>query len=86
MAIFRNNPSSANKVLQAIKQQIDSPEVRQHHSKRISTVESLSGNIRYNKLSNLFTLHGSKKFVTQWRLYCMVHNIDKLTGCDFKYR
>lgn len=22
--------------------------------------------------------------LTQWRLYCLVHNIEKLAGCDLK--
>ncbi len=28
--------------------------------------------------ANRFTLRGQRKVGTQWRLYCLVHNIEKL--------
>lgn len=42
------------------------------------------GNLRHNKRLNRFTLRGSKKVGVQWRLYCLVHNIEKLAGCHLK--
>jgi hypothetical protein len=36
------------------------------------------GNLRYNKRLDRFTLRGKCKIDTQWKLYCMVHNIEKL--------
>jgi len=84
VAIFKKNQSSPNDVLQAMKQRIDSPEGRRRYSQRIGTVEPVFGNIRHNKRLNRFTLRGSKKVGTQWRLYCLVHNIEKLIGCDLK--
>jgi hypothetical protein len=47
-------------------------------------VEPVFGNIRHNKRLNRFTLRVTKKVGTQWQLYCLVHNIEKLAGCDLK--
>ena len=71
VAIFKKNQRSPNEVLQAMKQ-------------RIGTVEPVFGNIRHNKRLNRFTLRGQHKVGVQWRLYCLVHNIEKLAGCDLK--
>ena len=38
----------------------------------------LWGNIRHNKQLNRFTLRGQRKVDAQWKLYCLVHNIEKL--------
>jgi hypothetical protein len=36
-------------------------------------------NVRlYNKGLDRFTLRGGKRVEGQWRLYCVVHNIEKL--------
>lgn len=66
------------------KQRIDSPEGRQRYSQRIGTVEPVFGNLRHNKRLNRFTVRGSKKVGAQWRLYCLVHNIEKLAGCGLR--
>jgi hypothetical protein len=71
-------------LLQAMKQRIDSPEGRRRYSQRIGTVEPVFGNIRHNKRLNRFTLRGRHKVGVQWRLYCLVHNIEKLAGFDLK--
>lgn len=84
VAIFAKGQASANDVLQAMKQRIDSPEGRRRYSQRIGTVEPVFGNIRHNKRLNRFTLRGKHKVSTQWRLYCLVHNIEKLAGCDLQ--
>jgi hypothetical protein len=68
VAIFAKGQASANAVLEAMK-------------RRIGTVEPVFGNIRHNKRLNRFTLRGQHKVGTQWRLYCLVHNIEKLAGC-----
>jgi hypothetical protein len=39
--------------------------------------EHCSGN-RHNKRLNRFTLRGRRKVNTQWQLYCLMHNIEKL--------
>ncbi|MEL0661039.1 transposase, partial [Psychromonas arctica] len=35
-------------------------------------------NITVNKGMNKFTLRGQDKVNTQWQMYCLVHNIEKL--------
>ena len=36
------------------------------------------GNIRHNKGLNRFTLRGQTKVDGQWKLFALVHNIEKL--------
>jgi transposase len=61
-----------------MKKAIDSERGRQIYSRRIATVEPVFANIRHNKKMDRFTLRGQCKVRTQWRLYCLVHNIEKL--------
>lgn len=61
-----------------MKQRIDSPEGRARYGRRFATVEPVFGNLRHNKQLNRFTLRGQKKVDAQWKLYCLVHNIEKL--------
>ena len=61
-----------------MKRKIDSEEGRVRYAQRFATVEPVFGNIRYNKRLDRFTLRGRGKVDTQWKLYCMVHNIEKL--------
>ena len=66
-----------------MKHAIDSPRGRQMYSQRIATVEPVFGNIRHNKRLSRFTLRGRDKVATQWRLYCLIHNIEKLEHCGY---
>ena len=61
-----------------MKRRIDSEEGRRRYGQRFATVEPVFGNIRHNKRLNRFTLRGRCKVDTQWKLYCMMHNIEKL--------
>ena len=61
-----------------MKRAIDSAEGRARYGQRFATVEPVFGNIRHNKQLNRFTLRGQKKVDAQWKLYCLVHNIEKL--------
>lgn len=63
---------------EVMKQAIDSPRGRKLYGRRMATVEPVFGNIRYNKRLDRFTLRGQAKVNTQWHLYCLVHNIEKL--------
>lgn len=63
-----------------MRQAIDSPRGRRLYSQRIATVEPVFGNLRHNKRLSRFTLRGKDKVGTQWRLFCLVHNIEKLAG------
>ena len=57
---------------------IDSPHGRRLYSRRIATVEPVFANIRHHKRMSRFTLRGKAKVSTQWQLYCLVHNIEKI--------
>jgi transposase len=61
-----------------MRQAIDSPKGRQLYSQRIGTVEPVFANMRHNKRLTRFNHRGREKVNTQWNLYCMVHNIEKL--------
>jgi hypothetical protein len=51
--------------------------LRRIYSRRIATVEPVFGNIQ-NKGMRRFTLHGRRKVSTQWKLFTLVHNIEKV--------
>jgi transposase len=70
-----NTPESATA---RMKRKIDSPEGRRRYSRRFAVVEPVFGNLRHNKRLNRFTLRTRRKVDTQWKLYCLVHNIEKL--------
>ncbi|MCY7319632.1 MAG: transposase [Ramlibacter sp.] len=57
---------------------------RRIYSRRIATVEPVFANLRHNKRLDRFTLRGKEKVGTQWRLYCMVHNIEKLARNGYR--
>ena len=61
-----------------MRQAIDSPKGRRLYSQRIGTVEPVFANIRHNKRLTRLNHRGRAKVNTQWNLYCMVHNIEKL--------
>jgi len=61
-----------------MKKRIDSPEGRLLYGRRFATVEPVFGNLRYNKRLDRFTLRGKTKVDAQWKLFCLVHNIEKL--------
>lgn len=61
-----------------MKRRLDSEDGRRRYGQRFATVEPVFGNIRHNKGLNRFTLRGRAKVDTQWKLYCLVHNIEKL--------
>ena len=56
---------------------------RKWYSKRMATVEPVFANLRHNKQPNRFTLRTQPKVNTQWTLYCLVHNIEKLSKNGF---
>lgn len=61
-----------------MRRRIDSPEGRTRYALRFGTVEPVFGNLRYNKGLCRFTLRGRAKVDAQWKLFCLVHNIEKL--------
>ncbi len=77
---FFRGKADATKVssIDLMKQALDSEEGRRLYGQRFATVEPVFANIRHNKRLNRFTLRGQKKVDTQWKLFCLVHNIEKL--------
>ena len=61
-----------------MRERIDTDEGRAPYAQRFATVEPVFGNIRYNKGLDRFTLRGRATVDAQWKLYCLVHNIEKL--------
>ncbi len=63
-----------------MKERVDSAKGKQIYSHRMSVVKPVFGNIGTNKRLNRCTLRGRKKVDGQWKLFCMVHNIEKLAN------
>jgi len=61
-----------------MRHRIDSDKGKQIYSHRMSVVEPVFGNIGTNKKLNRFSLRSKTKVQSQWRMYCLVHNIEKL--------
>lgn len=68
----------ADGLTDAMKAKIDTPEGRAIYSRRLGIVEPVFGNIRAQKRLDRFTLRGRRKVNIQWKLYCLVHNIEKI--------
>ena len=78
VAMFASGPASGHTATELMKRAIDSARGRAIYSQRIATVEPVFANIRHTKRLDRFTLRGKEKVGTQWRLYCLMHNIEKL--------
>lgn len=79
VCFFRGKADTATvNVVDLMKWAIDSERGRTLYGGRFATVEPVFGNLRHNKRLNRFTLRGQKKVDAQWKLYCLVHNIEKL--------
>ena len=61
-----------------MKEKIDTPEGRELYSQRLGIVEPVFANIGAQKGMNRSTLRGTAKVNIQWRLYCLVHNLEKI--------
>lgn len=71
-------PAQADKITDRMKARIDNLVGRMIYSKRLGTVEPPLGNLRYHKGLDRFTLRTENKDDGQWKLYALVHNIEKL--------
>jgi len=82
VAFFKGRASqgraSSPSPIEVMKRKIDSLMGRLIYGKRIATVEPVFGNIQ-NKGMRRFTLRGKEKVSTQWRLFLLVHNVEKIT-------
>jgi transposase len=67
----------------AMADKIDSDEGRKIYHQRIGIVEPVFANISIQKGMNRFTLRSKIKVNIQWLLYCIVHNIGKISAYGF---
>ena len=61
-----------------MRRKIDQPQARRIYSRRLAIVEPVFANLRSNKRLDRFTYRGTQKVNTQWLLYCLVHNFEKI--------
>ena len=66
-------------ITERMKRRVDSALGKHYYSHRMSVVEPAFANIGTNKGLSRLSLRGSHKVQGQWRLYYLVHNIEKLT-------
>ena len=76
-------PSPTETHTMRMQQRLDAPEGREQYGQRVATVEPVFANVRYNKRLDRFTLRGRAKVNGQWLLFCLVHNIEKLTHAGY---
>jgi transposase len=69
-----------NNFSKAMLEKVDSDKGRKIYPQRMAIVEPVFANIRTQKRMDRFTLRGKIKVSIQWMLYCMVHNIEKITN------
>lgn len=65
-------------LLEQMRLKIDSPQGRHEYSHRLGIVEPVFGNINTTKGLNRFSHRGKAKVDAQWKMFCMVHNIEKI--------
>jgi len=64
---------------------MDTARGKKMYPRRIAIVEPVFANIRIQKMLNRFTLRGKAKVNIQWLLYCMVHNIEKISNYGYSF-
>ena len=69
---------SADTAVQRMIERFDTDRGRHCYSRRMGTVEPVFANIRRNIGLDWFSLRGRVQVDTQWKLFCLVHNIGKL--------
>jgi hypothetical protein len=73
-------PSLRDKPIERMKRKFDTVMGRFTYNKRIAIVEPVFANLKNNGLRR-FTLRGKDQGDTQWKLYTLVHNIEKIAHC-----
>ena len=69
-----------------MQRRIDEPAERARYARRLATVEPVFGDLCANTGLDRFTLRGRAKVDTQWKLFCLVHNIEKLAHHGYGVR
>ena len=68
-----------------MKEKIDSIKGRKTYGKRLRNIEPVFAKIRACKRMDRFTLREKVKVNIQWRLYCLVQNIEKIMNYGNSY-
>ena len=80
VSFFQGKRDASENHVERMKKKIDSATGREMITRRFATVEPVFGNLRGNKRLYRFTLRGKAKVDGQWKLYCMMPNIEKLAN------
>lgn len=80
VSFFQGKRDPQDNPVDRMKVKIDSDTGRQMITRRFATVEPVFGNLRGNKRLHRFTLRGKTRVNGQWKLYCLMHNIEKLAN------
>jgi len=84
VAFFRGREDAPSEThTRRMQQRLDTPEGREQYGQRFATVEPVFANVRFNKQLDRFTVRGRTKVHGQWLLFCLVHNIEKLTHAGY---
>ncbi|MCA2992734.1 IS1182 family transposase [Gemmatimonas sp.] len=83
VAFFRDRVGRTENYSALMRERIDTETGRAQYAQRFATVEPVFANLRANKRLDRFTLRGRTKVDTQWKLYCLVHNIEKLAKSGY---
>ena len=75
---FLSDAKAGSKYTDWMKGRVDSKRGKLIYSHRMSVVEPVFGNIGTNKGLNRFSLRSKQKVDGQWKLFCIIHNIEKL--------
>jgi transposase len=75
--------SKCNAAAQRMQWKFDTPFGRELYSRPMGTVEPVFANLQ-NKGMRRFTLRGQQKVSAQWKLFTMVHNIEKVAGAPMR--
>jgi len=70
---------------QKMREKIDTVAGKFIYGRRMATVEPVFANVRSCLGLDRFSLRGKKKVSTQWRLYCVVHNLLKVHRYGFGF-
>ncbi|MEO6445313.1 MAG: transposase [Gemmatimonadaceae bacterium] len=76
-------PTAIETHTQQMQRRLDTPPGRAQYGRRFATVEPVFANLRHNKRLDRFTLRGREKVDGQWKLFCLVHNIEKLAHSGY---
>jgi transposase len=63
-----------------MKERVDSDKGKRIYSHRMSVVEPVFGNLEFNKKLKRFSVRGLEKVNAQWKLFCLIQNIEKLAN------